>query len=93
MKREDFGEFQEYVFKEISYRDEDVSGNIIKSGSVDILGAARIEVEEESLDGVKIVLKKDQEENIREIKFVCSCGQTKSIILDYNDEEEAPTEE
>lgn len=78
--------FQNYIFKEITYRDDDISGNIIKAGSVKIQGITKIEVEEESLEGVKIILKKDSKDNIKEIKFVCSCGQTKSVILDYNEE-------
>jgi hypothetical protein len=79
-------EFENYLFKEISYRDTDIDGNILRSNHVNIIGTTRIEVEEESLDGVKIVIKKDETENIKEIKFVCSCGQTKSVLIDYSEE-------
>lgn len=78
--------FQDFIFREISYRDKDINGNIIRGQKVNFKGSAKIEVEEESLDGVKIVLKKDAEENIKEIKFICSCGQTKTVMLDYDDE-------
>jgi hypothetical protein len=79
-------EFQEQTFKEISYRSLSGSGNMIKAKDAKIVGTAKISVEEESHDGVKIVLKKDADENIKEIKFVCSCGETKSVLLDYSAE-------
>lgn len=79
-------EFQDMLFEEISHRHLDRSGNVIKSKFVKIAGLTRISVEEESADGVKIILRKDEHENIKEIKFVCTCGETKSIILDYSDE-------
>jgi hypothetical protein len=77
--------FENYIFTEIDYNGN-ILGNIIKSPNVNILGKAIISVEEESHDGVKIILKKDDKENIKEIKFVCSCGETKSVILDYSEE-------
>jgi hypothetical protein len=40
---------------------------------------------EDDLDGVRVLLKKDANDNLKEIKFVCSCGQSKSIILDYSE--------
>ena len=78
-------EFEEQTFKETTYRAIEGGGNIIKAEDAKIVGTAKITVEEDSHDGVKIILKKDAEENIKEIKFVCSCGETKSIILDYNE--------
>lgn len=78
-------EFEDMLFKEISHREEDRSGNVIKSGHVSISGISKISIEEESSEGVKIVLKKDQHDNIKEIKFICTCGETKSIVLDYSD--------
>lgn len=78
-------EFKDNTYKEISYRNIDGSGNLIKAQDAQIVGSAKISIEEDSHDGVKIVLKKDEHENIKEIKFVCSCGETKSVILDYND--------
>jgi hypothetical protein len=77
--------FEESVYREIDYKQSDIKGNIIKGEKVNIAGSAKITVEEESADGVKVVLKKDENNVIKEIKFVCSCGQTKSIILDYSE--------
>ena len=77
--------FENYVFTEINCNGN-IKGSIIKSREVNILGKAIISIEEESHDGVKIIIKKDDKENIKEIKFVCSCGETKSVILDYSEE-------
>jgi len=79
-------EFKNETFNEISYRSVKGAGNIIKAEDAKITGSLKINIEQESHDGVKIVLKKDDEENVKEIKFVCSCGETKSVILDYSDE-------
>jgi hypothetical protein len=78
----------EEEFKELTYRevgDFKSSGNIIKKEDANITGKTKITVDEESEDGVKIILKKDANDNIQEIKFVCSCGQTKTLVLDYNE--------
>jgi len=79
-------EFKETVFREISYRDVDANGNVIKGDKAKIIGLAKISIEEDSHGGVKLILKKDANDNIKEIKFVCSCGETKSVILDYTEE-------
>ena len=76
--------FEEIVFEEISHRNENGFGSVIKNHDVKIVGKSKITVEKDSEDGVKIVVKKDEEDNIRELKFICSCGETKSIILDYS---------
>jgi len=78
-------QFEDYVFRDINFQGEMKSKNIIKANSVNILGKSVINVEEESHGGIKIILKKDENENIKEIKFVCSCGETKSVILDYTE--------
>lgn len=78
-------EFKDYEYKEISYRNIDKSGNLVKAEDAKIVGMAKIALEQESNDGVKVVLVKDQEDNIKEIKFICSCGETKSVILDYSE--------
>ncbi len=78
--------FEESVYREISYRESDVVDNVIKAEDVKLIGVAKIDVEEDVHDGVKIILKKDVNDNIKEIKFVCSCGETKSVLLDYSDE-------
>lgn len=76
--------FEEPLFREFTFSQGD-NGNFIKSGKTEMVGKVKVTVEEESHDGVKIILKKDSNDSIKEIKFVCSCGQTKSIILDYSD--------
>lgn len=78
-------EFQDIVYREVGY-DKLVGKNLIKAEDAKITGSAKISIEEDSHEGVKIVLKKDANDNIKEIKFVCSCGETKSVILDYNEE-------
>lgn len=77
--------FEEYVFKELSFEPVRKRSSVIKASDAKIHGSVKVEVEEDSHDGVKIILKKDKEDNIKEIKFVCSCGQTKSVILDYSE--------
>ncbi len=78
--------FDDAVFNEISYDGNSGPGNVIKAEDVQLIGSTKITVEEESHEGVKIILNKDENDNIKEIKFVCSCGETKSVILDYSDE-------
>ena len=78
-------DFQDIVYREISFS-RIVGSNLIKSEDSEITGSAKISIEEDSHEGVKIILKKDDADNIKEIKFVCTCGETKSVILDYNDE-------
>ncbi len=79
-------DFQDAMYREINYDKSKNKSSIIPSEEANIIGSAKISVEEDSHEGVKIILKKDEEENIKEIKFVCSCGETKSVILDYNEE-------
>lgn len=78
-------QFEEYVFRELSVNSSKKTGNLIKCSDANIKGNIKVVVEEDSEEGVKIVLKKDAQDNIKEIKFVCTCGQSKSIILDYNE--------
>ena len=77
--------FEEPLFREFNYDIQESSGNFIKSSEAELVGKTKISVEEESHEGVKIILKKDGNDSIKEIKFVCSCGQTKSVVLDYSD--------
>jgi hypothetical protein len=56
---------------------------VIKGEQTKVVGKVMVSFEEDALDNVKIILNKDDNNNIREIKFVCSCGHTKSLILDY----------
>ncbi len=78
--------FNEEIFKEISFKGSSKNGNVINSDEIEIVGTSKITIEEESHEGVKIILNKDAEDNIKEIKFVCSCGETKSVLLDYSEE-------
>jgi len=78
--------FNEEIFREVSYNSSALKGNVINSDEVEIIGTSKITIEEESHEGVRIVLNKDANDNIKEIKFVCSCGETKSVLLDYNEE-------
>ncbi len=77
--------FEEALFREFELREDNSQKRIIKSSKVDVKGKTKISIEEESQHGIKIVLKKDENDTIKEIKFVCSCGQSKSIILDYSE--------
>lgn len=78
--------FNEEIYKEISHSRKSSDGNVIQADQVEIIGTSKITIEEESHEGVRIVLNKDSNDNIKEIKFVCSCGETKSVLLDYNEE-------
>jgi hypothetical protein len=78
-------QFEEYAFRDLSVTHSNSHKNLIKASETKIKGNIKVSVEEDSLEGVKIILKKDTNENIKEIKFVCSCGQSKSIILDYTE--------
>lgn len=78
-------QFSDPLFREFNYSPQRGQGNIIRASQVEVIGKTKIAVEEDSLNGVKIILKKDADDSIKEIKFICSCGQTKSIILDYGE--------
>lgn len=77
--------FEEPVYREVNADGGKQALNFIKSSDAEVVGKSKISVEEDSHDGVKVILKKDANDSIKEIKFVCSCGQTKSIILDYTE--------
>ena len=78
-------QFEEPLFREFEVREEGSRKGVIKSQSADLKGKTKVAVEEESQHGIKIILKKDENEIVKEIKFICSCGQSKSIILDYDE--------
>lgn len=73
--------FEQITYKEI-HSDSRQKG-LLKANSVEIIGKSKVSVEENAGDNVKIILKKDHDENIKEIKFVCTCGETKTLTLDY----------
>ena len=77
--------FEEPLFRELDL-DADSNNNVIKGSKATFIGKTKISVEEDSHDGVKIILKKDSKDIIKEIKFICSCGETKSILLDYSEQ-------
>lgn len=77
--------FEEPLYREVNPESAKKSGNVIKKSEVEMIGKTKITVEEESLGGVKFVIKKDEHDNIKEIKFICSCGQTKTLLLDYSE--------
>jgi hypothetical protein len=76
---------QEMLFEIINSNGLKSGKNVIKSEELHLEGKTKISFEEDDIDGIKIVLNKDENNNVREIKFICSCGQTKSIILDYGE--------
>ncbi|RMD51270.1 MAG: hypothetical protein D6830_00760 [Ignavibacteria bacterium] len=78
-------QFSEEIFRTISRGEDARHGKILKPGQYKIAGKTKIELLEESHDGVKIVLNKDENDQIKEIKFICSCGETKSLFLDYSE--------
>lgn len=78
-------DFAEPIFRELDSKVAKKSGNIIKKEDFKVSGFAKISIEEESMGGVKFILKKDHNDVIKEIKFICSCGQSKSILLDYSE--------
>ncbi len=77
--------FEDPIFREVDKSSDKVSGNVIKAEKVVVSGKTKITIEEESHEGVKFILKRDAADEIKEIKFICSCGQTKTLILDYSD--------
>ncbi|MBI1938193.1 MAG: hypothetical protein HYS25_08695 [Ignavibacteriales bacterium] len=78
-------QFEDSLVKDIYSKNSLNSGNLIKAADAEIKGLCRVTLEEDEHEGVKIYLKKDANDAIKEIKFICSCGQTKSILLDYSE--------
>lgn len=78
-------DFEEISFRDISVDNVNRRSNVIKAEDTKIKGKVRVGIEEEVGSGVKVILKKDENDAIKEIKFICSCGQTKSILLDYSE--------
>lgn len=78
-------EFKDTNFPEISST-KNKNGNLIKANEIKFLGDVKLEINEDKNDGVKIILKKDSNDNVKEIKFICSCGETKSLLFDYPEE-------
>ena len=77
--------FQDTIYREIFSEFSASQTNIIKKDDAKFIGKTKVSVEDIDHEGVKIIIKKDAADNVHEIKFVCSCGQTKSIVLDYSE--------
>ena len=77
--------FVENTYREVLNSNKCKSGNVIKKSSVDFIGNTKIEFHDDHDDSVRVLLKKDDNDQVQEIKFVCSCGETKTISLDYNE--------
>ncbi|MBI5807068.1 MAG: hypothetical protein HZA74_01585 [Ignavibacteriales bacterium] len=77
--------FEDTMYKDIFTKNKTRTGNLIKSTDVEVSGLSRISFQDDEVDGGRILLKKDPNDNLKEIKFVCSCGQTKTVILDYTE--------
>lgn len=75
--------FEDSIYNEIEF--VRTKKGVIKEPQVKITGKSKISVEEEGHNGAKVVVKKDENDTIKEIKFICSCGKTKSIVLDYSE--------
>ena len=78
--------FNEEIYREVAFDTLSLAGNLISAEDVKIIGSSKITIEEENHEGVRIILNKDFQDNIKEIKFVCSCGETKTVLLDYTEE-------
>ncbi len=76
---------EEAIFNSVTCINGARKSSLIKAEDVQITGSSKICFEEDHAEGIKIVLTKDAENNIKEIKFICSCGQTKSLTLDYSE--------
>ena len=76
---------EEAIFNLVTCKSGNRTSNLIKAENVQMSGKSKICFEEDHAEGIKIILTKDADNNIKEIKFICSCGQTKSIALDYSE--------
>lgn len=75
----------EAIFNTVTCSNNSRRSGLIKAEDIQISGSSKICFEEDHAEGIKIILTKDADNNIKEIKFICSCGQTKSITLDYSE--------
>jgi len=57
---------------------------VIKSEDAHVSGKTKFSIEADDQKGVKVIIKRDAEDNIKELKFLCRCGESKSVILDYD---------
>lgn len=76
---------EDAIFNSVTCKSGSRKSNLIKAEDVQISGSSKICFEEDHAEGIKIVLTKDADNNVKEIKFICSCGQTKALSLDYSE--------
>lgn len=76
---------EEANFNIVTCNNRSNKSSLIKAENLEVAGSSKICFEEDHADGIKIILTKDADNNIKEIKFICTCGQTKSISLDYSE--------
>ncbi len=77
--------FEDVGLRDVFVNNKTKTGNLLKASDVNLKGTSKITCEDDEIEGIRILLKKDVNDSIKEIKFVCSCGQTKTIILDYSE--------
>jgi hypothetical protein len=76
---------EDAIFNSVTCISGSRKSGLIKAEDVQISGSLKICFEEDHSEGIKIVIIKDADNNIKEIKFICSCGQTKALSLDYSE--------
>lgn len=76
---------QELSFQNINGNGKRISKSFLKAEEFVVEGNTKITFEEDDMDGIRIMLEKDDSDGVRGIKFMCSCGHTKSVILDYSE--------
>jgi hypothetical protein len=59
--------------------------NVIKAGRVAVKGIRRVELPETGGDTPRIVLHREGEE-VQRVEFVCKCGRTASLHIQYEGE-------
>ena len=72
-------------FEHISSRSDSTRSSIIKSTSVKEKGIAKIEVISGNETEPSIYIHR-QDEKISKIEFICSCGKSTHLDLEYEDE-------
>jgi hypothetical protein len=74
--------FEDMIYEE--YKSPSRNKAVIKSEDAHVSGKIKFSIEADDQKGVKVIIKKDSEDSIKELKFLCKCGESKSIILDYD---------
>ncbi|MGE5804216.1 MAG: hypothetical protein ACM34O_08030 [Ignavibacteria bacterium] len=74
--------FEDMVFEE--YKSPGRNKTVIKAENANVSGKIKFSIEADDQKGVKVIIKRDADDTIKELKFLCKCGESKSIILDYD---------